>query len=125
MPTALKKFWGVGRLGGYGVYSDQGISLSSHMPIGMKQTNNAAELMAALCALQTHPVGTIAICSDPQYVLLGVGGAARRWKIKGWAGSPTGLAVSRIMLFQTQLIPTGCQICYHSDLWDHCSTGQL
>ena len=26
---------------------------------------------------------------------------------------------------QTQLIHTTCQICYHSDLRDHCSTGQL
>ena len=57
-----EKFEGVGRLGGYGVYSDQGVALSSHMPLEMKQTNNAAELMAALRALQMHPVGKIAIC---------------------------------------------------------------
>eukprot|EP00670_Eutreptiella_braarudii_P017476 CAMPEP_0174349448 /NCGR_PEP_ID=MMETSP0811_2-20130205/6181_1 /TAXON_ID=73025 ORGANISM="Eutreptiella gymnastica-like, Strain CCMP1594" /NCGR_SAMPLE_ID=MMETSP0811_2 /ASSEMBLY_ACC=CAM_ASM_000667 /LENGTH=305 /DNA_ID=CAMNT_0015476833 /DNA_START=215 /DNA_END=1132 /DNA_ORIENTATION=+ len=82
-----EKFEGVGRLGGYGVYSDQGVALSSHMPLEMKQTNNAAELMAALRALQMHPVGKIAICSDSEYVLLGVKGAAKRWKIKGWVGS--------------------------------------
>ena len=55
-----EKFKGVGRLGGYGVYSDQGVALSSHMPLEMKQTNNAAELMAALRALQMHPVVKIA-----------------------------------------------------------------
>ena len=37
------------------MYSDQGVSLSSHMPVDMKQTNNAEELMAALLALQMHP----------------------------------------------------------------------
>ena len=42
-----EKFEGVGRLGGYGFYSEQGLSLSSYMPVDMKQTNNAAELMAA------------------------------------------------------------------------------
>ena len=52
----------------------------------MKQTNNAAELMAALRALQSHPEGKIATCSDSEYVLLGVRGAAKCWKIKGWVG---------------------------------------
>ena len=41
-------------------------------------------------------------------------------------GKRTGVAVShRISWFQTQLIPTACQIRYHSHLWDHRSTGQL
>ena len=39
---------------------------------------------------------------------------------------PTGVAVSHcITWFQTQLIPTACQIRYHSHLWDHRSTGHL
>ena len=53
----------------------------------MKQTNNAAELMAVLRELQSHRKGKIAICSGSEYVLLGVRGAAKRWKIKGWVGS--------------------------------------
>ena len=77
----------MGRLGGYRVYSQDGQSIAEHMPIGMKQTNNAAELMAALCALRLHTHGKVTICSDSEYVLLGVRGAAKRWKVKGWMGS--------------------------------------
>ena len=41
-------------------------------------------------------------------------------------GKPMGVAVSHCRTwFQPQLIPTTCQICYHSHLWDHRSTGQL
>ena len=41
-------------------------------------------------------------------------------------GKPTGVAVPHcITWFQTQLIPTTCQIRYHSHLWDYRSTGQL
>ena len=41
-------------------------------------------------------------------------------------GKPMGVAVSHcITWFQTQLIPTMCQIRDPSHLWDHCSTGQL
>ena len=41
-------------------------------------------------------------------------------------GKPEGVAVSQcIKWFRTQLILTTCQICYHSHLWDHNSTGQL
>ena len=82
-----EKFDGVGRLWGYGVYSQDGQSIAEHIPIGMKQTNNAAELMAALRALRLHTHGKIAICSDCEYVLLGVCGAAKRWNVKGWVGS--------------------------------------
>ena len=42
-----EKIQGVGRLGGYGMYSENHVSLPEHMPLGMKQTNNVAELMAA------------------------------------------------------------------------------
>ena len=38
-------------------------------------------------ALQMHPTGKVAICCDPEYTLLGVGRAAKRWKIKGLVGS--------------------------------------
>ena len=84
---SLEKFEGIGKLGGYGVYSGQGISLSSHMPFDMKKTNNAPRLMATLRALEMHPTGKVAICLDSAYVLLGVRGAAKRWKIKGRVGS--------------------------------------
>ena len=69
------------------VYVENGVSLFEHMPLGMEQTNDAAKLMAALCTLQMHRMGKIAVCSDYEYVLLGVRGAAKGWKIKGWVGS--------------------------------------
>ena len=34
-----------------------------------------------------HPAGRVAISSDSEYVLLGVRGAANRWKLKGRVGS--------------------------------------
>ena len=41
-------------------------------------------------------------------------------------GKPMGVAVSHwIAWLQTQLIPTTCQIRYHSHLWDPRRTGQL
>ena len=62
------KFEGVGRLGEHGIFSEQGVSLSAFMPIEMSQTNNTAELMAALRALQLQLqlTGKIAICSDSE-----------------------------------------------------------
>ena len=57
-------------------------------PLHMKQTINSAELLAALVALQRHADHPeIALCADSEYVLLGVKGVARRWKINGWRGS--------------------------------------
>ena len=78
---------GIGRQGGYGGYIEHCVSLSEHMPLGMKKTHKAAELMAALRTLELHRVGKIVICSDSEYVLLGVKGPAKRWRIKGWVGS--------------------------------------
>ena len=77
---------GVGRLVGYGVFNEQGVSLSVFMPINMKQTNNAAELIAALRAPQLHPIAKIAICSDSEYIMLGVRAARKRWINRGWVG---------------------------------------
>ena len=72
------------------MYCQDGHSFSVHMPIGMKQTNNAAELMAALRALNMYPTGKIATYSDCEYLLLGVRRAAKRRKIKGWVNQRLG-----------------------------------
>ena len=51
----------------------------------MKRTIHSAELLAALVALQRHAHHPkIALCADSEYVLLGVKGVARRWKINAW-----------------------------------------
>ena len=78
---------GIGRLAGYGIYSENFVTVAAHMPSHYRQTNNAAELMAALRALQLFQQGEIAICSDSQYVVAGATGAARRWQLRGWQGS--------------------------------------
>ena len=72
------------------------------MPIASRQTNKAAELMAALRALQMFTTGTIAICTDSQYVILGATGAARRWKLRGWKGSSG--PVSNVALWEALLL---------------------
>ena len=81
-----ERFPTVGRVGGYGVYSAAGVEVSDFVPLHMKQTINSAELLAALVALQRH-ADHPALCADSEYVLLGVKGAACRWKINGWRGS--------------------------------------
>ena len=78
----------VGWVGGYGVYSGVGVEVSDFVPLHMKQTINSVELLAALVALQRHADHPkIALCADSEYVLWGVKGAARKWKINGWRGS--------------------------------------
>ena len=68
------------------------VSLSERMPLGMKQTNNAADLMAALSALQPHGTGKIAISSYSEYLLLEVKGVAKDGELKdGW--DPVGRSV--------------------------------
>ena len=51
----------------------------------LRQTNNTAELLAAIRALQIFTCGKMA--TDSEYVFLGATGAARRWQLKGWVGS--------------------------------------
>ena len=83
-----ERFEGLGYVGGYGVFSTLPVSLSAPVPLHMKQTINAAELLAALQALRLHAdEPKIAICTDSEYVLKGAQGAARRWQARGWVGS--------------------------------------
>ena len=77
----------VGRLAGYGIFSEHQIAIAAYVPDHLRQTNNTAELFAALRALQIFISGEIAICTDSQHVMLGADGAARRWKLRGWVGS--------------------------------------
>ena len=53
----------------------------------MKQTINAAELLAPLQALRLHAnEPKVAVCTDSEYVLKGAHGAAVRWQARGWVG---------------------------------------
>jgi ribonuclease HI len=78
---------GVGPVAGYGIYAHPDISISAYVPVHFRQTNNTAELMAVVRALQILSFGKVAICTDSEYIFLGATGAARRWKLRGWTGS--------------------------------------
>ena len=75
---------------GFGVFApedEQGpeMRLCGYVPAHHRQTNNGAELWAALEALQGFWVPKLAILTDSQYVQLGATGRAQHWKSKGWS----------------------------------------
>ena len=77
------------RAGGFGVLAaedDQGpeVRFCGYVPTHHRQTNNGAELWAAVEALQGFWVPKLAILTDSQYLQLGATGRAQRWKSKGW-----------------------------------------
>ena len=92
---------GVGRVAGYGIYAHPDISISAYVPVHFRQTNNTAELLAVVRALQILSFGKVAICTDSEYVFLGTRGAARRWKLRGWTGSSG--PVSNVLLWELLL----------------------
>ena len=76
-------------------------AIASHMHELFRQTNNPAEVMAALRALQLFTSGEIAVCTDSECVILGTAGAARRWQLRGWKGSSE--LVSNVSLWEQLL----------------------
>ena len=77
------------RAGGFGVFAaedEQGpeVRFCGYVPTRHRQTNNGAELWAALEALQGFWVPKLAILTDSQYLQLGATGRAQHWKSKGW-----------------------------------------
>ena len=80
---------GVRRAGGFGVFAtedEQGpeVRFCGYAPARHRQTNNGAELWAALEALHGFWVPKLAILTDSQYLELGANGRAQHWKSKGW-----------------------------------------
>ena len=77
------------RAGGFGVFAaedEQGpeVRFCGYVPTHHRQTNNVAELWAAVEALQGFWVPKLAILTDSQYLQLGATGRAQHWKSKGW-----------------------------------------
>ena len=77
------------RAGGFGVFAaedEQGreVRFCGYVPTRLRQTNNGAELWAALEALQGFLVPKLAILTDSQYLQLGATGRAQHWRSKGW-----------------------------------------
>ena len=87
-------------MGGYRVFSKLPVSLSAPVPLHMKQTIIAAEILALLQALRLHAnEPKVAICTDCEYVLKGAQGATLR--SRGWVGSAG--PVSKITLWKELL----------------------
>ena len=77
------------RAGGFGVFAaedDQGpeVRFCGYVPTHYRQTNDGAELWAAVEALQGFWVPKLAILTDSQYLQSGATGRAQHWKSKGW-----------------------------------------
>ena len=51
----------VGDIAGHGVYSECGITVSAYVPIDHCQTNNTAELLSSVKALQATDAADVAI----------------------------------------------------------------
>ena len=78
-----------GRAGGFGVFAaeeEQGpeVRFCGYVPTHHKQTNNGAELWAALEALQGFWVPKLAILTDSHHLQLGATGRAQHWRSKRW-----------------------------------------
>ena len=101
------------RAGGFGVFAaedDQGpqVRFCGYVPTRHRQTNNGAELWAAVEALQGFWVPKLAILTDSQYLQLGATGRAQHWKSKGWTTTSGKLQVHvpvREMLLQEMATP--------------------
>ena len=76
------------RIGGSGVCSDNGLSFSFPLPVEDPQTNIRAEMWAALWALRRHQLGVREmLCTDCNFVYLGVTGGAAWWRRHGWCNA--------------------------------------
>ena len=83
----------VGDMAGYGVYSECGMTISAHVPIDQRQTNDTVELLSSIKALQATDATLLAICTGSSYVHLGATGVVRRRRVGGWVES-AGMRVS-------------------------------
>ena len=101
------------RAGGFGVFAaedEQGpeVRFCGYVPTRHRQTNNGAELWAALGTLQGFWVPKLAILTDSQYLQLGATGRAQHRKSKGWTTTSGKLQVHvpvREMLLQEMATP--------------------
>ena len=78
---------GGGFVGGYGIYSKGNLAISAYLTTHLRQTNNIAEIYAALQTLKLFSTGKVAVCTDSSLVLLGATRRAKKWALKNWVGS--------------------------------------
>ena len=91
------------RAGDFGVFAAEDelgpeVRFCGYVPTRHRQTNNGAELWAALEALQGFCVPKLAILTDSQYVQLGATGMAQHCKSKGWTTTSGKLQVHVLVL---------------------------
>ena len=84
-----------GEIGVFAAEDEQGpeVRFCGYVPTHHRQTNNGAELWAAVEALQGFWVPKLAILTDSQYLQLGATGRAQHWKSKGWTTTSRKLQV--------------------------------
>ena len=77
------------RLGGFGVWYAADDPRNISMPLnGPVQTNNRAELQAAVAAVRRQPLSKpLHIVTDSELVYKGAMGRAEKWRAAGWMGS--------------------------------------
>ena len=96
----------IGYVAGYGIYAPGLHAIGAHLPPGLQQTNNTAELFAAIQAIKLFPSGKIAICTDSSLVFLGATGKATKWELNNWVGSNGPL--SNVELWKQLLAELDC-----------------
>ena len=77
----------VGLVGGYGAcIRVTGFELSGYVPVDASQTNNRAELMAAIAQLGSLPghILKVLIATDSDYLCCGIQGPVYKWKAGNW-----------------------------------------
>ena len=55
---------GVGFVGTYGIYCEGNLAISAYLHTHLRQTNNTAEIYAALQTLKRLPTGKVAVCTN-------------------------------------------------------------
>ena len=83
---SLKDMRKAGGFGEFAAEDEQGpeVRFCGYVPTCHRQTNNGAQLWAALEALQRFWVPKLAILTDSQVLQLGATGKAQHWRSKGW-----------------------------------------
>ena len=81
-----EKVTGVGFVGTYGIYCEGNLAISAYLHTHLRQTNNTAEIYAALQTLKRFPTGKVAVCTNSSLMQLGATGKAKKWALNNWVG---------------------------------------
>ena len=68
-------------MGGYGIYFEGNLAIGAYLPTHLRQTNNTAEIYAALQTLKLFFTGKVAVCTNSSLVHLDAIGKAKKWAL--------------------------------------------